>query len=101
MVKRFISLCGAGGCAWRALYLSLGGRQVAYLGLDPKGDRGPQVFGGLWRWSFRFTLPHVRWSHAYPARGVMMDLYMAQQRLLSGLDGRYGWGTRARKSVYR
>jgi len=102
--------------AWRAVYVYRGtaghlGAQVLHLGLDPSRDGGPSVFGALFlaprrpgllgrvlNPKVRFTVPHVRWSLAARSR-VALAVYRVQQRLLHGLDGRYGWGTAARKAV--
>lgn len=31
-------------CAWRAIYISAGCQQIAYLGIDPTASR-PNIFG--------------------------------------------------------
>ena len=74
-------------CAWRAMYVFVGDRQVAHLGIDPEPSK-PQVFGRLFGWSFRFTVPHLSWSRA-AGHPVLLPLYRAQGRLLHRIDGRF------------
>ena len=86
----------AGGCAWRALYLSLNGRQIAHIGVDPNNGVTPQLFGGF-RWkSFRLPLPTLRWK--WPCSGVRMFAYRMVHQFWFNVDGRYGWGGSQKKA---
>lgn len=90
-----LSIQGAGRCAWRALYFSLGSgydrRQFAHIGIDPTASGGPQLFGGLGSFSFRFVLPHISWREVgeYEYAPEVKAVYQLQQRLLRRLDGRF------------
>jgi hypothetical protein len=88
----------AKGCAWRAVYIRMNGRQVAFLSFDPNiGCGAPTLSGNIRKWSFRVKLPTVTWSAATRNRAWMF-LYRQQSKLLHGLDGRFGWGTRRRRA---
>ena len=102
---RDLQLVTAGGCAWRAVYVYTGTmqrsgyreRKIAHLGIDPSClTNAPVLFGSIAGHDFRVALPRISWcmvmrSGYHPA---VLRLYKAQQWLLCGLDGRYGWGTK-------
>jgi hypothetical protein len=95
MQKKLIVKTG-GGAAWRARYVYWGesfqsARKIAHLGIDPTASR-PNVFGSLLGHEFRFEIPRL--GHAYPASPLRRKAYELQSRILCGLDGRYGWGTK-------
>ena len=80
-------------CAWRAAYLFNGkGKQIAHFGIDPD-HAGPRLFGAVIGFSWNLRIPTVGFNTAYNHRWLM-PLYRIQGRILSGLDGRYGWGMR-------
>lgn len=116
-MKRIISWSFAERCAWRAVYVYLGERQVFHVGIDPSAGPGPSFFAafhpfcglglrGRWPvfdsvrvWLYRlgevrFVVPHIRWRSGMPA--WKLALYRRQGRILHGLDGRFGWGTGAK-----
>lgn len=74
-------------CAWRAFYVSNSRGPICHLGIDPTTSYGPQIFGGIGRWRFRFNVPHLRWSTR--SSRLYIAAYMLQQRILHRIDGRY------------
>lgn len=81
-------------CAWRAVYVYAGDRQLFRIGIDPTADTGPQFFGAILDRSIRFTLPHVKYRHAAYCRPrflrpVMFELWRVSDRFYRRLDGRY------------
>lgn len=95
-------------CAWRAFYISrttmadgYGRHQFLHMGVDPKDGVRPQFFGSIgnpWnrrgrslRW--RLPLPRVAWK--FPAGPVHRACYRLSSKFWHGVDGRYGWGTKA------
>lgn len=90
-----VELETARGCAWRARYLRVNGRQVAHLGVDPNDGTRPQLFGRIFARSFRFALPTVHWKH--PMSPLRSRLYGAVHLFWHMVDGRYGWGSKYRR----
>ena len=82
----------AKGCAWRAVYLRVNGRQVAHIGVDPNNGVTPQAFGGVGSRSFRFMLPRLSWR--MNAGPTYTRLYRLSSAFWHKVDGRYGWGTK-------
>jgi hypothetical protein len=81
-----LSIQFAEHCAWRAVYVFVGGRQIFRLGVDPSASRGPHLFGMVAGREFRLQLPTVRWT--YPMGRVRTWAYSACQRFYFALDGR-------------
>lgn len=97
--KAHIEVQTAEGCAWRAVYLHVNGRQVAHLGVDPCLGVRPTAFGsvklGRLGRSFQLSLPHVPWKN--DISGLRLQAYRLSQWFWSRVDGRFGWGTQAIK----
>lgn len=83
-------------CAWRAVYVYQGTRQLGHIGIDPRGSSGPEVFVSLGRRHLRFTLPHLRWR--YPHGRVWSWAYGLQGRILLRIDSRFKAGRGGRVS---
>src|ERR1700677_3891769 len=81
----------ATGCAWRARYLYLDGKKIAYIGVDPNRDTAPQLFGGVAGRNFRFKLPYVSFRNT--SSPLYLRAYKMSQAFWHGVDGRYGWGS--------
>lgn len=91
----------AAGCAWRAIYISLNGKQVAHIGVDPNNGTRPQAFGGIaggrtsetnWSHAFRLNLPTLRFKH--PMSPLRSKAYGVVHTFWHKVDGRYGWGSK-------
>lgn len=91
IMRLTVAVESAKGCAWRARYLYLNGRQIAHIGVDPNNGVKPKAFGGVGGMSFRFTLPWVAWR--YNASPLLRPLERMSSWFYHNLDGRYGWGT--------
>lgn len=99
----------AGRCAWRAVYLTTAGGSRLHLGIDPTASV-PNIFGAIeppFRrgqanrrpFAFRVALPVLSWRRAYALRRLgALAIYRLQQRILLGLDGRFGWGSKGASS---
>lgn len=74
-------------CAWRAMYVSVGGRQVFYIGVDPMNGVNPVLFGGVLRKGFRVRLPAVKWKSTGGA--VWLFFYKLSSKFWLAVDGRY------------
>lgn len=90
-----IHIYDGGGAAWRARYIMINGRKVAHIGVDPNGGTRPEMFGSLLGREFRFSLPTLHWK--YPASPLRMRAYKLTSAFWHNVDGRYGWGSEARK----
>ena len=97
------------GAAWRGIYLHSFGRQLGRVTLDPEPYRPTLSFAipiGFYRaaagrvcvrlFERRLRIPHISWARA-SGGGIWLALYSIQARVLSGLDGRSGWFTPARR----
>ena len=74
---------------WQAIYLYKGDKQIAHLGIDPRGEYGmlhPKVFGRVGDNVFRFSVPHLKYKTT--ASKLYNAAYQMQNRILHSLDGR-------------
>lgn len=100
-------------CAWRCVYVhNEAGQLVARLGVDPNDGVKPRLLVGIplfrrrfqkapngTRWACRgcrIPLPYVRWKSLMSERPVRRFFWRISQWFWHGLDGRYGWGHRAK-----
>lgn len=84
-----IQITTAKNSSWRAMYVYKGNNQIAYLGIDPRGEYGmlhPKVFMGVGKNVYRFSIPHLKYKHN--ASKLYNAAYQMQSRLLYSLDGR-------------
>lgn len=75
--------------AWKAVYVYKGDKQIANLGIDPRGEYGmlhPKVFGRVGENVFRFSVPHLKYKAK--ASKLYNAAYQMQNRILHSLDGR-------------
>jgi hypothetical protein len=88
----------AESCAWRAMYVRIGDRQVFHLGVDPNDGVKPKLFGGfafgswdswLKPYGFNFTLPlpWARWTGS--SNPIRLFLCRLSSRFWHAVDGRY------------
>ncbi len=87
-----LKIMAATKCAWRARYLYINDRKVAYIGIDPNEGVNPQMFGGIIGKTFRFRLPSLSWK--YPCSSIRTAAYKAVRTFWHNMDGRYGWGSK-------
>ncbi|HZT78581.1 MAG TPA: hypothetical protein VFA26_00045 [Gemmataceae bacterium] len=85
-------------CAWRAFYLygPFGDTLNLSLGFDSNlgTSKPPRLFGCVLGWHWSISLPTLRWKSK--AGRIRRWLYGWQQWFLHNMDGRYGWGRRAK-----
>jgi hypothetical protein len=91
MLSHKLELVKAEGCAWRARYLNLDGRQIAHIGVDPNQGVNPSLFGSIAGRSFRFKLPTVPWK--CDASPLYLRAYKVSSAFWCGMNGIHGWGT--------
>lgn len=90
-----VTITTANGCAWRAVYLRVGDRQVFHAGVDPNDGTRPVFFASVaGLGSIRVGLPYVPWAWAsrtgYAA--PVMLAYRLSSRFWHRVDGRYRGG---------
>lgn len=97
--KKGFEVLRAERCAWRGFYLYWQGKQVGRITVDPWDGVKPTLNVSVLRFERRLRLPVL----PFMAKGGRMRgrfglfVYRWQSWFWCGMDGRYGWGTEARR----